>query len=57
MLKEPRDIEPALVTFLVTASGLTIAGVGSAFWGLAAGLVLFGARQAIEWMRRPRSLP
>ncbi len=44
MMKEPRDIESALVTFLVTASGLTIAGVGSAFWGLVAGLVLFGAR-------------
>ncbi len=48
MLKEPRDIETALVTFLVTASGLTIAGVGSAFWGLAAGLVLFAARHVKE---------
>ena len=40
MMKEPRDIESALVTFLVTASGLTILGVGSAFWGLVAGLVV-----------------
>jgi benzoate membrane transport protein len=31
--------EPALVTFLVTASGIALAGVGSAFWGLAAGAV------------------
>ena len=31
--------EPALVTFLVTASGLTLVGVGSAFWGLAAGIM------------------
>jgi benzoate membrane transport protein len=31
--------EPALVTFLVTASGLTLVGVGSAFWGLVAGIV------------------
>jgi benzoate membrane transport protein len=44
MMKEPRDIEAALITFLVTASGLSILGVGSAFWGLVAGLVLFGAR-------------
>lgn len=44
MLKEPRDVEPALVTFLVTASGITLAGVGSAFWGLVAGLLLFIAR-------------
>ena len=48
MMKEPRDIESALVTFLVTASGLTIAGVGSAFWGLVAGLALFGARHLIK---------
>ena len=30
--------EPALVTFLVTASGLTLFGIGSAFWGLALGI-------------------
>jgi benzoate membrane transport protein len=48
MMKEPRDIESALVTFLVTASGLSIAGVGSAFWGLAAGMALFGARHLIQ---------
>ena len=48
MMKEPRDIESALVTFLVTASGLTILGVGSAFWGLAAGLALYGARHLIQ---------
>jgi len=29
--------EPALITFLVTASGVTLAGIGSAFWGLVAG--------------------
>lgn len=48
MTKEPRDLESALVTFLVTASGLTIAGVGSAFWGLVAGLVLFAGRHIME---------
>ncbi|MGH8044245.1 MAG: benzoate/H(+) symporter BenE family transporter, partial [Stenotrophomonas sp.] len=31
------DREAALVTFLVTASGLSLAGIGSAFWGLVAG--------------------
>ncbi len=44
-----RDREPALVTFLVTASGLSLAGIGSAFWGLLAGalvmLVLGTARK------------
>jgi benzoate membrane transport protein len=36
-LADPNQREPALVTFLVTASGVTLAGVGSAFWGLVAG--------------------
>ena len=31
--------EPALVTFLVTLSGVTVAGIGPAFWGLVAGVV------------------
>ena len=53
MIKEPRDIESALVTFLVTASGITLAGVGSAFWGLVAGLLLFGAKHARDsWVTR-----
>ncbi len=48
MLKEARDIESALITFLVTASGVTFFSVGSAFWGLVAGLVLFGVRHVIK---------
>ncbi|MDY1034643.1 benzoate/H(+) symporter BenE family transporter [Stenotrophomonas sp. CFBP8980] len=32
-----RDREAALVTFLVTASGMSLWGIGSAFWGLVAG--------------------
>jgi benzoate membrane transport protein len=47
MMKDPRDVESALVTFLVTASGLTIMGIGSAFWGLVAGLLLFAARHLL----------
>ncbi|MCH6483060.1 benzoate/H(+) symporter BenE family transporter [Pseudoxanthomonas sp. LH2527] len=38
-LREEGDREPALVTFLVTASGLSLAGIGAAFWGLVAGVV------------------
>lgn len=38
-LREESDREPALITFLVTASGLSLAGIGSAFWGLLAGVV------------------
>jgi benzoate membrane transport protein len=38
--------EPALVTFLVTASGIAPAGIGSAFWGLAAGVVTLAILRA-----------
>lgn len=34
---EPEGREAAVVTFVVTASGMTILGIGAAFWGLAAG--------------------
>jgi benzoate membrane transport protein len=37
-----RDREPALITFLVTASGVVFVGIGSAFWGLAAGVLALG---------------
>jgi benzoate membrane transport protein len=36
-LFDEREREPALITFLVTASGLTVGGIGAAFWGLVAG--------------------
>ncbi|WP_206953243.1 benzoate/H(+) symporter BenE family transporter [Trinickia acidisoli] len=34
-----REREAALVTFMVTASGLTLLSIGSAFWGLTAGII------------------
>ncbi len=37
-LAEPHERDAALITFLLTASGLTVLGLGSAFWGLLAGL-------------------
>ncbi len=36
-LASEKEREPALITFLVTASGVTLVGIGSAFWGLVAG--------------------
>lgn len=36
-LKDDANREAALITFLVTLSGVVIAGVGSAFWGVVAG--------------------
>jgi len=41
-LQDDRHREAALITFLVTLSGVVVAGIGSAFWGVVAGaLALF----------------
>ena len=41
-LRDERHREPALITFLVTLSGITLMDIGSAFWGVVAGsLALF----------------
>lgn len=48
-LQDPEDVVPAVVTFAVVASGITIAGVSSAFWALLAGLLV---RAALRWGRR-----
>ena len=38
-LHDEKEREAALITFLVTASGLSMFGIGSAFWGLLFGMV------------------
>jgi benzoate membrane transport protein len=38
-MNEPREREAALITFMVTASGFTLFSIGSAFWGIVAGVV------------------
>ncbi|MBP0591664.1 benzoate/H(+) symporter BenE family transporter [Paraburkholderia sp. LEh10] len=48
-MQDARQREAALVTFMVTSSGLTLLSIGSAFWGLVAGLVthvVLNARRA-----------
>lgn len=40
-LNHDAERDAAIVTFLVTASGVTLWGIGSAFWGLMAGGVCF----------------
>jgi len=47
----PQEREAAVITFLVTASGLTFLGISGAFWGLVAG----GAMLA--WTRWRRTTP
>jgi len=59
-MQEPRWREAAVLTVLVTASGLSVLGIGSAFWGLVVGalsawLLGVGARRRGE--AKPESVP
>jgi len=47
-MANPQRREAALITLLATASGFSFWGIGSAFWGLAAGLL---AHTAFEYKR------
>ena len=52
-MADERQRDAALVTFLFTASGVTLLGIGAAFWGLVAGM-------AVLWLgagRRPAGRP
>ncbi len=53
-LADERHREAALITFLVTLSGVVIGGVGSAFWGVVAGGVALWASQ---WRSAPGRKP
>jgi len=44
-LKDEHHRDAALLTFVVTLSGLTIAGIGSAFWGVVAGGVALASQR------------
>jgi benzoate membrane transport protein len=44
-LKEDAHREAALITFLVTLSGVSLAGIGSAFWGVVAGAFAYFVQQ------------
>jgi benzoate membrane transport protein len=54
-LHKESDREAAMVTFLITLSGVVIGGVGSAFWGVVAG-VLAMAVQHYHPQKRKASL-
>jgi benzoate membrane transport protein len=45
-MKDESHRDAALLTFLVTLSGLSIAGVGAAFWGLLVGVLALWALSA-----------
>ncbi|WP_437605515.1 benzoate/H(+) symporter BenE family transporter [Sorangium sp. So ce834] len=48
-MRDERAREPALITFLVTASGVSLFGIGAAFWGLVTGVF---ALAVLNWFQR-----
>jgi benzoate membrane transport protein len=60
-LSDPASREAAVVTFLATASGVTLLGIGSAFWGLLAGalttLVTTAGRRRAAAKAAPEAAP
>ena len=44
-MRDEGQREAALITFVVTASGLTLWGVGAAFWGVVAGALALGVQR------------
>lgn len=47
-LASPEGAQAGLLTFLVTASGASLGGVGAAFWGVAAGLAAVGVQGGVR---------
>lgn len=45
-MRDENDRFPAIITFVVTASGIVVLGVGAAFWGIVAGLALHALLRA-----------
>lgn len=55
-LKHESHREAALITFLVTLSGVVLLGIGSAFWGVIAGLLALSVQYGRDWMRPNESV-
>jgi benzoate membrane transport protein len=50
-LDDPHHRVAAILTFLVVASGITVLGIGSAFWGLLVGGIVMAW---LGWVRKTR---
>jgi benzoate membrane transport protein len=50
-LDEETEREPALITLLISSSGITLFGVGAAFWGIIAGTL---ALVILNWRKRSK---
>ena len=53
MMAEAQDREAAILTFAATAPGVSLLGIGSAFWGLIIGFAALAARHLIPALRSP----
>ncbi len=51
-LEQVSQREAAVVTFLMTASGISLGGIGSAFWGLSAGALVLTLKHFNTGVRR-----
>lgn len=47
MLARKDERDAAIITFVATASGVTLLGIGAAFWGLVAGFATLAARRLL----------
>ncbi|AMK32225.1 benzoate/H(+) symporter BenE family transporter [Pseudomonas mosselii] len=54
-MSDEKQREPALITFLVTASGMSLLGLGAAFWGLIFGLAAHFALSYSRSTRQPQA--
>jgi len=48
-LKDEQHRDAAALTFLVTLSGISVAGIGSAFWGVVAGVAALAVQRGRPW--------
>ncbi len=48
MMSEKKDYDAAIVTFLATGSGVVFLGLGSAFWGLIAGMMAIALKSFLR---------
>lgn len=48
-IEHEKHREPAVITILVSASGISLFGIGAAFWGLCAGIL---ASMLLNWKKR-----
>jgi benzoate membrane transport protein len=52
-LEDKAHLDASLITFMVTASGVSIFGIGSAFWGVVLGSMVYALMGVLRARRSP----